>query len=59
MSEPGTEEGGEDIFEMPTRCTQYHPNHVIGPLLVENSDGRMECPRCHVSYGHKPESGEV
>jgi len=46
MSEPGPEEGGEDIFLMPTSCTVCGDGR---PLVLDG--GFMKCPGCWTSYG--------
>ena len=46
MNEPGAEEGGEDIFEMPLRCV-----YVFCDGEIEPKEGFMKCVECGVSYG--------
>ncbi|KKN10930.1 hypothetical protein LCGC14_1031590 [marine sediment metagenome] len=45
--EPGAEEGGEDIFEMPDTCS----NWACHKALLENRGQFRVCSSCGASYG--------
>ena len=47
LPEPGAEEGGEDIFEMPKECIRYDCAHA--PLV--NEGAFRVCSKCGASYG--------
>ena len=46
----GPEEGGEDVFGLPSHCTRcYNRRHVKFGLIVD--EGLHKCPACGTSYG--------
>jgi len=57
MDEPGAEEGGEDVFQMPEMCVKWECGMWAGgPILAADENGFMCCPCCGASYGRLDKS---